>query len=435
MARKGAAGGKTLRGRGGPLMEALAQESVFSPDFESFEAEHAPVAPWLRELRRDAFDRFAKTGFPTPKEEAWRTTRVEPITQVPWVLERNGQPELRPARLPRGVRVASLRDVLAKEPETVRPHLASVAGFDRNPFVALNTAFLGNGVLVEIGRGIVVEEPIELRYRSGSATEPRVAHGRVLILASEGSQATVIETYEGNGGGPYFTNAVTEIAVGDGAVLEHIKVQREDARAFHLQTIAARQGRSSRFTSQNVALGALLARTDLTVSLEAEGSECTLDGLFVGNGTQHLDNHTMIDHAKPHCTSRELYKGILDGKSRGVFYGKILVRPDAQKTDAIQTNKNLLLSGEALAHSTPALEILADDVKCKHGSTIGQLDANALFYLRSRGIGESEARALLTYAFAADVVGRIRVEPIRASIEASLGLRLPGSAGVLGVTR
>ncbi|HSS45022.1 MAG TPA: Fe-S cluster assembly protein SufD, partial [Thermoanaerobaculia bacterium] len=356
-------------------------------------------------------------------------------THVPWALQKNGQPELRHGRLLRGVRVVSLKEILAKEPETVQPYLSTIAGLDRNPFAALNTAFLENGVFVEIGRGIVVEEPIELRYTVAPDGEPRIAHRRVLIVAGEASQATVIETYAGQGDQPYFTNAVTEIAAGEGAVLEHYKIQRENTAAFHMQTIAVRQGRASRFTSQNVALGGRIARTDLDVSLEAEGSECTLYGLFIATGTQHLDNHTTIDHAKPHCTSRELYKGILDGKSRGVFHGKILVRPEAQKTDAMQTNKNLLLSSEALVNSTPALEILADDVKCKHGSTIGQLDANALFYLRSRGIGETEARSLLTYAFAADVVGRIRFEPIRASIEAVLGLRLPGAAGVFGEAR
>ncbi|MGH9317412.1 MAG: Fe-S cluster assembly protein SufD [Thermoanaerobaculia bacterium] len=416
-------------------MEALAQEKVFTPGFEEFEAEHGRAAAWLGQLRRRAFDRFVQVGFPTPKLEAWRSTGVGPIARVPWSLEKNGQAERRHGRLPRGVRVVSLKEILAREPETVQPHLSAIAGLDRNPFAALNTAFVENGVFVEIGRGIVVEEPIELRYALAGDGEPRIAHRRVLIVAGEASQATVVETYAGEGGQPYFTNAVTEIVVGDGAVLEHYKVQREDTAAFHVQTIAVRQQRASRFTSHNVALGGRIARTDLDVSLDAEGSECTLNGLFVGTGTQHLDNHTTIDHAKPHCVSRELYKGILDGKSRGVFHGKILVRPDAQKTDAMQTNKNLLLSREALVNSTPALEILADDVKCKHGSTIGQLDADAIFYLRSRGIGEEEARALLTYAFAADVVGRIRLQPIRDSIEGLLGLRLPGAAEVFREAR
>jgi Fe-S cluster assembly protein SufD len=242
----------------------------------------------------------------------------------------------------------------------------------------------------------------------------------------------LIETYLGAGsaGSSYWTNAVTEILVRDGALVEHTKMQQESLSGFHLQTISVMQERASRFTSHDIAFGAALARTDLAVRFDGEGGECTLNGLFVGAGTQLLDTHTLIDHAKPHCSSRELYKGILDDKSRGVFHGTILVRPDAQKTDAIQTNKNLLLSREALVDSTPALEIFADDVKCKHGSTIGQLDPTALFYLRSRGIGESDARALLTWAFAEDVARRISVPEVRAAVETALAGRLPqGSTG------
>jgi Fe-S cluster assembly protein SufD len=208
-------------------------------------------------------------------------------------------------------------------------------------------------------------------------------------------------------------------------VLQHIKLQREDTAAFHVQAIAAQVGRSARFTSHNIALGAAIARTDIDVLLAEEGAECELNGLFLGSGRQHIDNHTVIDHAKPHGSSRELYKGIMDGQSRGIFHGLVIVRRGAQKTDAIQTNKNLLLSKEALVNSTPALQILADDVKCKHGSTTGQIDEAALFYLRSRGIGEAEARALMTWAFASDVVQRIPVPSVRAAVEAVLGARLP----------
>jgi Fe-S cluster assembly protein SufD len=221
---------------------------------------------------------------------------------------------------------------------------------------------------------------------------------------------------------------VTEIAVGEGAVLRHYKLQRESREAFHLQTIAVRQARASHFTSVHAAFGGALARTDIRADLEGEGSECILDGLFVGAGSQHLDTHTTISHAAPHTTSREVYRGVLDGRARGVFHGRIVVRPGAQKTDAMQTNKNLLLSRDALVDSTPALEIFADDVKCKHGSTIGQLDATALFYLRSRGIGEREARAILTRAFAADVAGRVALPSLRAEIEETLDLSLSDAA-------
>ena len=308
----------------------------------------------------------------------------------------------------------------------IEAHLGRIAGFEKSSFSALNTAFLEDGVFVLVPRGAVVEEPIHLVFLSEADGEPSVSNPRVLILAEANSQARIIESHLGRG--TYFSNAVTEIACGDGAVLEHYKLQRESVSAFHVQTLAAAQGRAARFDSHNFCLGAALARTDIDVLFQAEGGECSLNGLFVTAGTQHIDNHTLVDHAKPHCTSRQFYKGILDGKSRGVFHGKVIVRPDAQKTDAIQTNKNLLLSREALVNSTPALEILADDVKCKHGSTIGQLDAAALFYLRARGIAEEDARAMLTYGFAADLASRIRVPWIREEIEAFLGGRLARSS-------
>lgn len=406
-------------------MEAVIDEKGFVPNLAEFEGNRAGEPSWLADLRRAAFARFEELGFPTAKVEQWRYTGVGPIVATPWALARTGQgqPALADAELPRGVRVTRLREVLAREPERLREHLAKIAGFRGNAFAALNTAFFEDGLLIEIAPGAVVEKPIEVLFDSAGDAEPAVSHPRCLVLAGERSQAAVVERYTGRG--TYFQNAVTEIALDEAAILSHSKLQQEDVAAFHVQTIAVRQGRASRFTSFNAALGAALARTDIRVALAAPGGECELDGLFLGSGTQHLDNHTTIDHAMPHCVSRELYKGVLDGRARGVFHGTIVVRKDAQKTDAMQTNKNLLLSKEALVNSTPALEIFADDVKCKHGSTIGQLDGNALFYLRSRGIGEQEARRLLTYAFAADVAGRIRVPSVRAAVEGVLGLRLP----------
>ncbi len=250
------------------------------------------------------------------------------------------------------------------------------------------------------------------------------------MIAEPGSQAVIVESYIGTAESLYFTNAVTEVVLGEGSVLDFYKLERESTEAFHVATMEVLQKRDSTFNSHSITLGGALVRNDLNVRLDADGASCTLNGLFLGSGTQHLDNHTKIDHAKPHGTSRELYKGIMSGRSRGVFNGKIIVRPDAQKTDAMQTNKNLLLSKEALVNSEPALEIFADDVKCRHGSTIGQLDETAMFYLRSRGIGEEEARALLVYAFASDVASRIRIAPLRALVEAQLGLRLSGGDGV-----
>jgi Fe-S cluster assembly protein SufD len=407
-------------------MEALAEEKGFVPNFSEFEANRAGEPSWLAERRHAAIARFEQLGFPTAANEQWRYTGVGPIVAVPWALARTGQgqPAAVNAKLPAGVRVARLKDVLARQPEILRDRLSRIDGFEQNAFAALNAAFFEDGLSIEIDPGVVVEAPIEVLFDSAGGSEPSASHPRCLILAGARSQATVVERY--TGAGPYFQNAITEIQLEDGAVLAHYKLQQEDTASFHVQTVAVRQGRASRFTSHNLALGAALARTDIRVELAGEGSECELNGLFLGSGTQHLDNHTTIDHATPHGVSRELYKGILDGRSRGVFHGEIIVRPNAQKTDAMQTNKNLLLSRQALVNSTPALEIFADDVKCRHGSTIGQLDAGALFYLRSRGIGEAEARRLLTYAFAADVAERIRVPSVRDAVQNAMGLRLAG---------
>ncbi len=408
-------------------MEAVAEERGFLPDFDPAAAARSGEPDWLVSRRQAGMARFRELGFPTAKLEEWRYTNVGPITETPWGSRTDAPgPAVAAESLPAGVRVMRLSEALEKEPELLRAHWGEIAGPGQNAFAALNQALSADTVVVSIARGAVVESPIEIRHEPRQTEEPAAIYARCLLIAGPASQATVVETFTGRG--RTFTDAVTEIVLEDGAVLDHYKVQRESPEACHVQTIAARLGRSSRFVSHNVALGAALARTDIRVVLSAEGAECALYGLFVGDGSQHLDNFTVIDHATPHGVSRELYKGILDGRARGVFHGKIIVRPKAQKTDAFQTNRNLLLSKEALVNSTPALEIFADDVKCRHGSTIGQLDANALFYLRSRGLGEAEARALLTYAFAADVADRIRVPAVRAQVEEALRPRLPGGS-------
>jgi Fe-S cluster assembly protein SufD len=410
-----------------------------------FEGEPA----WLAPFRSAALERFLAKGLPTTKDEAWRYTNPGPIAKTPFRLAEEtasltGPHPALPGReaaravfvnghysseLSRGAfgptTVMSLRRALRERPREVEPHLGKIAPFQANAFTALNSAFVEDGAFVRIPDGEVLEEPIHLVFISASGEEPVVSHPRNLIVAGPHSQAKVIETYIGSGrSGQSLTNSVTEVVCGEGAILEHTKLQREELSAFHVQRIAVAQQRASRFDSNNLCFGSALARTDIDVLFQAEGSECALNGLFVTDGAQHVDNHTTIDHARPHCTSRELYKGILGGRSRGVFHGKIIVRPDAQKTDAMQTNKNLLLSREALVNSTPALEILADDVKCRHGSTIGQLDANSLFYLRARGIGEADARAMLTYGFAADLAGRLSVPWVREETEAYVVGRL-----------
>jgi Fe-S cluster assembly protein SufD len=442
-------------------MEALAEDTAKGLDglerslTDSFRERRSPRDPeWLAGIRREGMERMRATGFPTVRDEQWKYTNVAPIVKVPFVEGRRETPWQRsrgfsvpggegvqlffingrfaPDHSSRGrgvdgLEVASLAEVLATRPETAEPHLARIVR-NGNAFASLNEAFLDDGAFVRIPRGTAVTEPIHLVFLSEPDFGPTVSHPRNLIVAERGSQAAVVETYVGTTEELYFTNAVTEIVLDDAANLDLYKLERESTNAYHVTTTEVRQGRDSRFASHSMTFGGALVRNDLNVRLEAEGAECTLNGLFVGSGTQHLDNHTLIDHAKPHGTSRELYKGIMDGKSRGIFHGKIIVRPDAQKTDAMQTNKNLLLSKEALVNSTPALEIFADDVKCRHGSTIGQLDAGALFYLRSRGIGEEQARDLLVYAFASDVASRIRIASLRALVEQHLGLRLPGGA-------
>jgi Fe-S cluster assembly protein SufD len=423
-------------------MEALALDRGYAPTFSP-----STHPEWLEELRVGAFRRFEELGFPTPHDEAWRYTGLQPITGTAWLPAAvpasaapapplpvsfadaavfvEGRLIRPPSARPTGARVETLREALARDPGPVRGHLARLAPFEANAFTALNTAGLEEAVVVSIERGAIVAAPIVLAFVSEATEAPTVTHPRVLVLAGERSQCSVVEAYTGSG--RYFTNAVSEIALSDGAVLEHTNLQRESEAACHVHAVGVRLGRGSRLTSHNVALGAALARTELSVVLAAEGAECELNGLFLGKGTQHIDNRTLIDHAEPHGTSRELYKGIMDGSSRGVFHGTIIVRPGAQTTDAVQTNKNLLLSKQALVDSTPALEIFADDVKCRHGATTGQLDPAAAFYLRSRGIGEADARALLTYAFASDLAGRIGVAEVRAAVEAELGLRLSGA--------
>jgi Fe-S cluster assembly protein SufD len=432
-------------------------------------AGHGPAS--LLPLRREAIARFAELGFPTTRDEEWKYTSVAPLTRTVfqparrelgaasperlpfgqitrcrlvfvngWLapqlstLEAGGRSEATQGatHLPRGVTVRSLADALENEFGCVEAHLARGAQYRDHAFVALNTALMEDGAFVRIARGAVVEEPIHLLFLGTAGDTPSVSHPRVLIVAEENSQATVLETYacvdNGAGTQPYWTNAVTEIVAAENAVLDHYKTQRESETAFHVATMWVRQARSSNFSSHSISLGGALVRNDITAVLGGPGIESTLNGLYVVGGRQHVDNHTAIDHAHPHCNSHELYKGILDGHATGVFNGKIFVREDAQKTDAKQTNQNLLLSRDAVIDTKPQLEIFADDVRCTHGATVGQLDADALFYLRSRGIGEAEARGLLTYAFASDILGRIKVPPLRSALEELLFSQLPSTA-------
>jgi Fe-S cluster assembly protein SufD len=415
------------------------------------------ASPWLAACRQAGLASYERLGFPTTRDEAWRFTSVAPILKT--TFRAPGRPEAldgtrrdlvewlrfgapcalvfvngrHSARLScawpdDSVRLRSLADVLREEPALLERQLGQIAGPATNGFSALSAALLEDGACVTIAPGRVLEAPISLVFLTTSgAGAPVAVHPRVLVLVGRGSQATLVEAYGGPEGEIYLANGVTEIGLEDGARLDHVRVQRESESAFHVATLAVRQGRDSRYRSIALDLGGALARTDIGVLLDGEGAECELDGLFVVDGARHTDTHTEIDHARPHTTSREVYRGIVDGQGQGVFHGRIVVRPDAQKTDAFQLNKNLVLSPTALVHSTPQLQIQADDVRCKHASTTGQIDAAALFYLRSRGIGEAEARALLTHAFAGDIVSRVGLAPVREAIAALLHQRMPGA--------
>jgi Fe-S cluster assembly protein SufD len=332
--------------------------------------------------------------------------------------------------LPAGVEVGSLAQALATRPQALEAHLGRYANYEEQAFVALNTAFMQDGVYVYVPRGCIVDVPIHLVFISLPHGEAIVSHPRNLLVLEENTQTTVIESYIGLGHEVYLTNAVTECVVGQNATVEHARLEWESARAFHIATLQVQQARDSHFVSHAIAAGGALARHDINVVLDGEGGENTLNGLFMATDQQHIDNHTRIDHVRPHCTSRELYKGILDGKGRGVFNGKIVVHKDAQQTDAMQTNKNLLLSQDASIDTKPQLEIFNNDVKCSHGSTIGRLEENSLFYLRTRGLEEADARRLLTYAFASELVNRLSVEALRTMLNDRVLTWLPQSQRV-----
>jgi Fe-S cluster assembly protein SufD len=406
-------------------------------EFERFEKSLAGNGPPLAyRLRQAAVARFADLGFPTTRDEDWRFTNVAALARATFEL---ANPGVAPATwqcdpLPKGVIVEPLAEALVKHPELVEPHLGRYADSKDHGFVALNTAFLRDGLFVYVPKNGVVESPIALNFQATGSDRPLTWQRRVLVVVAAAGQCRLVESYAGPNGNGYFTNAVTEVYVGEGAVVDHIKVQEEGDQAFHVSTTQVYLERGATFTSQAIQLGGALVRNDVNAIFGGERAEATLNGLSLARGKQHIDNHTLIDHARANCASHELYKSILDDKAVGVFNGKIFVRPDAQKTDAKQTNQTLLLSDDATINTKPQLEIFADDVKCTHGATVGQLDETALFYLRTRGIGLEAARALLIFAFANDIIGRISVAPLRSRLEARIladrGLRHEEGAGL-----
>ena len=409
------------------------------------------AAEWLTAHRRDALDHFEATGFPTTREEAWRFTNIGPIAATAFELappDADGAEALAAANeiresaatavivngcfdetlsafgaLPLGVVVEALASSL-DEGDSLARDIALDLDVSGHPFAALNAAFLEDGVHVLIPEGAVLSAPIQVVVATVPGERPVMAHPRIVIEARAQSHATIVLSFVGEGPQPYLANVVTQVRVDEGAVLELIIDQRESSEAYHVHHLHASCGTGGILHSRAVSLGGRIVRNDLAAVLDGEGAHATLDGVYLADGSNLVDNHTSIDHAVAHCTSHELYKGILGGQAKAVFNGRILVRPDAQKTDAKQTNRALLLSDEAQINSNPQLEIFADDVKCTHGAAVGQLDEEALFYLQARGLTPAQARDMLLHAFAGEVLGEISVPELRLALEQRLFTRL-----------
>jgi Fe-S cluster assembly protein SufD len=415
--------------------------------YQAFAGNGASRSPaWLRELRERGIARFGELGFPTTKQEDWRFTSLAAIAATPFQLGKpsvvgfkapaiapfligdgaeprlvfvNGRFNVELARAgtwPEGVQVGSLAAAWGALPELVQRQLGAQA--NHGALAALNTAFVSDGAFVYVPAGVQVETPVQILFVAAPTGEPLVVHPRTLVVVERGARVAVVETYAAVGEGVYWTNAVTELAVADGARVDWHRVQRDGHQAYHTATSHSRQGRDSVVHLHTVALGGALTRHDVHTVLEGTGGSAILNGLYLPADEQHVDHHTWIDHAAPHCETHEYFNGVLDDKARSVFNGRIIVRPGAQRTDSKQTNNNLLLSKDAHADSQPQLEIYADDVKCTHGSTTGPLDEKALFYLRSRGVGSDDARRLLTYGFASEILERMEVRPLRERLDA-----------------
>ena len=397
----------------------------FIEQYRKFEANGASGSPgWLRSLRERAIARFDEVGFPSTRLEQWRFTNVQPIADTPFTLS---AVRWDVARVPNGggATVTTLGEAMQRWPDLVQAHLARHAPVDANPFTALATAFLADGIFVHVPAGAVIDEPIQLTCRIPSGDARPMTHPRLLIVLERNARAKLIEVYEGEaGGGVSLTNAVTEVVLADGAHLDLCREQRHGSQSYHTATTQSHQGRDSRFVFTAIALGAALARHDINAVLDGTGAFLILNGLSVLRERQHVDHHTTIEHGQPHCESHEYFNGIYDGESHGVFNGRIIVRHGAQRTDSKQTNNNLLLSETARADSQPQLEIYADDVKCTHGSTVGPLDPTALFYLRSRGLDAAAARGLLTYGFGAEILDRITIPGVRERLDRMIRDRL-----------
>jgi Fe-S cluster assembly protein SufD len=423
--------------------------------------ERDPV--WLRQLREDAWQRFYANGFPTTHDEDWRFTNLAALAKTPFQRAVKGSVTVTAAQiekfrvagagcrlvfvnghfapelsdvcdLPSTLEICPLEQAIAKAmeggapegcvPEGIEQHLGRYADLRRDVFTALNTALWDDGAYLRIHRGAVIEQPVHLLYVSAGAGAAIMTHPRTLVVAEPESHAAVIEDYVSIGDEVAFSNAVTELVAGQGAVISHFLIERENLAAFNVSTLRLELARGTNVSSHSILLGGGLVRNNVHPVLNGEGAECLINGLFVGAGRQHLDNYMLVEHAQPQCSSRQFYNGILDDRAHGVFHGRIVVHKDAQKTDAKQTNRNLLLSDDARIDTKPQLEIYADDVKCTHGATIGQIEEEQLFYLRSRGIEEASARNLLLYAFAAECLDRMPDSPAREFVAEVIRVRL-----------
>jgi Fe-S cluster assembly protein SufD len=410
---------------------------------------------WFSEQRQSALNLFKETGFPRTRQENWKYTDTRPIAKQEFSNINKSSASISADEidairfkdldcyelvfingvyseehstiegLPDNVVIENMASVLEKDSELLKKHLAQYADNNVSPFTALNTAFIQHGTYINVPKNTIIEKPINILYLSKESSKPFAAHPRNLIVMGEHSEATLIESYIGIDDANYFTNAVTEVSLAPSALMKHYKIQQESLNAYHIGNLNVMQDKDSRFESNSISLGGSLVRNDIHGQLDAEGASIVMNGLYMTNDKQHVDNHTRVDHLKPNTHSSENYRGVLNGRSRGVFNGKVVVHPQAQKIEAHQNNANLLLSDDAEIDTKPELEIYADDVKCSHGATVGQLDQNMLFYLRSRAIEEETARSLLTYAFADEVLKDISFTPVKNRLEYLIVGQLP----------
>jgi Fe-S cluster assembly protein SufD len=441
------------------VITAIQVPEKYLETFEQSKGRAARQPRWLQSLRQEAFARFTEAGFPTTHDEDWRFTNVAAVSGASFELaaaesieksrlERFGISQfacrlvfvnglfarelstLGP--LPGGVKAGSLAAELAERPQSAEQHLGRYLNIERDAFAALNSAFIEDGMYVEVPAGVVVEAPLYALFITVPGAAPSMNHPRNLIVAGESSQATVVEDYVSLGEGITLSNTATELVAGENASVSHYMIVREGGKACNFSTLRIQQGRNANVATHSLLLSGALVRNNVHPVLAGEGSECLINGLFMANGREHMDNYMLVEHASPHCNSRQFYNGVLNGQSHGVFHGRIIVHKDAQKTDAKQTNRNLLLSDDAQIDTKPQLEIYADDVKCTHGATIGQVDENALFYLRSRGLDELSARHVLLLAFANECLDRMNSQPMREHLERLVVEGLPETAQFSG---